>query len=84
MITIVPGCRRIAEPVRRPSSPWVPLARLISIISRYLPPPSVHLITRYYADYMVSFQNIILFQFTLTYLFFLLGIEFLGNHFGRE
>ncbi|XXG46753.1 hypothetical protein AAC387_Pa02g1516 [Persea americana] len=48
------GCRRIAEPVRRPSSPWVPLARLISIISRYLPPPSVHLITRYYADYMAK------------------------------
>ncbi|RWR72951.1 putative inactive poly ADP-ribose polymerase SRO2 [Cinnamomum micranthum f. kanehirae] len=47
-------CQRIAEPVRRPSSPWVPLARLVSIISRRLPPPSVHLITRYYADFMAK------------------------------
>ncbi|KAM0934080.1 putative poly(ADP-ribose) polymerase, catalytic domain, RST domain-containing protein [Dioscorea sansibarensis] len=40
------------DPVRRPTSPWMPLGALIAVLSRSLPPSQMCLIRRYHSDYM--------------------------------
>lgn len=42
---------KIEEPVRRPTSPWMPFPTLISALSKFLPQPSVALISKYHRDH---------------------------------
>ncbi|KAK1321567.1 putative inactive poly [ADP-ribose] polymerase SRO5 [Acorus calamus] len=46
------GLRAHDEPVRRPSSAWMPLPALISSVSRLLPPSTGALIKKYHNDFV--------------------------------
>lgn len=37
-----------------PTSPWMPFPILISALSKFLPPPTVALMSKYYRDHKVS------------------------------
>ncbi|KAJ7956243.1 Poly [ADP-ribose] polymerase [Quillaja saponaria] len=45
------GVLRNAEPLRKPSSPWMPFPTLISVLSKFLPPASIALISKYHKDH---------------------------------
>ncbi|PON42526.1 Poly(ADP-ribose) polymerase [Trema orientale] len=45
------GFARTQESFRRPTSPWMPFPILISVLSKFLPPPPVALISKYHKDY---------------------------------
>ncbi|KAM5572037.1 putative inactive poly [ADP-ribose] polymerase SRO5 [Rosa sericea] len=36
------------EPIRKPTSPWMPIPTLISVLSKFLPQPSIALIIKYH------------------------------------
>ncbi|XP_077244114.1 putative inactive poly [ADP-ribose] polymerase SRO2 [Tasmannia lanceolata] len=49
----IPSCPKgFPEPVRRPSSAWMPFPKLISFLSRFLPPAAISLIKRYHSDHL--------------------------------
>lgn len=48
---ITKGNSQFSVPLKKPSSPWVPLSMLISILSKYLPPKSIKRIQKYHTDY---------------------------------
>ncbi|XP_058227358.1 probable inactive poly [ADP-ribose] polymerase SRO2 isoform X2 [Rhododendron vialii] len=43
--------QRIQAPMRRPTSPWMPFATLISVLSKFLPAPAMSLITKYHHEH---------------------------------
>ncbi|GMQ10314.1 hypothetical protein CsSME_00053367 [Camellia sinensis var. sinensis] len=45
------GERRIQAPLRKPNSPWMPFCTLISVLSKFLPPQTVSLISKYHIDH---------------------------------
>ncbi|KAF7838330.1 putative inactive poly [ADP-ribose] polymerase SRO5 [Senna tora] len=45
------GLGRIEQPLRRPSSPWMPFPTLISVLSKFLSPPAIALISKYHKDH---------------------------------
>ncbi|XP_024024498.1 probable inactive poly [ADP-ribose] polymerase SRO5 [Morus notabilis] len=49
--TFLKASARIEEPIRRPTSPWMPFPALISALSKFLPPPTVALISKYHKDH---------------------------------
>ncbi|XP_062116271.1 probable inactive poly [ADP-ribose] polymerase SRO5 [Humulus lupulus] len=42
---------RTQESFRRPTSPWMPFPTLISVLSKFLPPRPIALISKYHKDY---------------------------------
>lgn len=38
-------------PLRKPTSPWMPFSSLISVLSKYLPPSTINLITKHHCDH---------------------------------
>ncbi|GFZ12030.1 similar to RCD one 5 [Actinidia rufa] len=47
----IKGRQRIGDPVRKPSSPWMPFCTLISVLSKFLPPHSIRLISKYHSNH---------------------------------
>lgn len=48
------GFNKVEEPLRRPSSPWMPFPTLISVLSKFLSQPRITLISKYHKDHKVS------------------------------
>ncbi|KAF8390418.1 hypothetical protein HHK36_024944 [Tetracentron sinense] len=46
------GFQRMHEPVLKPTSPWMPFPTLISVLSKFLPPRTIGLISKYHSDYL--------------------------------
>ncbi|XAR50180.1 NAD(+) ADP-ribosyltransferase [Bertholletia excelsa] len=51
---IFEGGQKIQDQLRKPASPWIPFPTLISVLSRFLPPHTIRLISKYYNDHGVS------------------------------
>ncbi|XP_024929130.2 probable inactive poly [ADP-ribose] polymerase SRO5 isoform X1 [Ziziphus jujuba] len=51
------GTTRIGEPFRKPKSPWMPFPGLISALSKFLPQPTIDLITKYHRQHRVSLDK---------------------------
>ncbi|KAK4844842.1 hypothetical protein QYF36_025046 [Acer negundo] len=45
------GFARVRDSSIRPTSPWMPFPTLISVLSKYLPPTTIALISKYYKDH---------------------------------
>ncbi|KAL5544202.1 hypothetical protein UlMin_007986 [Ulmus minor] len=45
------GSASIQEPVRKPNSPWMPFPTLISVLSDFLPPPAIELISKFHRNH---------------------------------
>lgn len=45
------GLQRIQTPLRRPTSPWMPFPTLISVLSKFLPPHDMRLISKYHREH---------------------------------
>lgn len=41
------------EPIRKPTSPWMPIPTLIGVLSKFLPQPSIDLILKYHKSHRV-------------------------------
>ncbi|XP_054807360.1 probable inactive poly [ADP-ribose] polymerase SRO5 [Prosopis cineraria] len=48
------GSVKTGGPLRRPSSPWMPFPTLISVLSKFLPPADIALISKYHKDHRVK------------------------------
>ncbi|KAL8091713.1 putative inactive poly [ADP-ribose] polymerase SRO2 [Apium graveolens] len=44
------GCQSIRVPPRRPTSPWIPFATLITSLAKILPPHAINLIVKHHRD----------------------------------
>ncbi|KAJ8771785.1 hypothetical protein K2173_026962 [Erythroxylum novogranatense] len=44
------GYFRVHEPLRKPTSPWMPLQTLIDALSKFLPPTTMRLISKHYSE----------------------------------
>ncbi|KAK9198038.1 hypothetical protein WN944_013221 [Citrus x changshan-huyou] len=45
------GFGRVQDSLRVPTSPWMPFPILISALSKFLPPPTIALMSKYYRDH---------------------------------
>ncbi|KAF7806086.1 putative inactive poly [ADP-ribose] polymerase SRO5 [Senna tora] len=45
------GLVKFEETFRKPSSPWMPFPTLISVLSKFLPPPTIALISKFHKDH---------------------------------
>lgn len=45
------GFARVRNSLRTPTSPWMPFSNLVSVLSKYLPPPTIALISKYHTDH---------------------------------
>ncbi|KAM1397798.1 hypothetical protein ACFX2I_015336 [Malus domestica] len=45
---------KIQEPIKKPSSPWMPFPVLIGVLSKFLPPPTIALISKYYKEHRAN------------------------------
>ncbi|GFZ17459.1 similar to RCD one 5 [Actinidia rufa] len=43
--------QRIQAPMKKPTSPWMPFPALVSVLSKFIPPHTVNLISKYYNDH---------------------------------
>ncbi|KAK2663765.1 hypothetical protein Ddye_002339 [Dipteronia dyeriana] len=50
------GFARVRDSSIRPTSPWMPFPTLISVLSKFLPPTTIALISKYYKDHKVSWM----------------------------
>ena len=49
------------DPLKKPTSPWMPFSTLISVLSKFLPPQSVNSIAKHHRDHRVcNFQATVL------------------------
>ncbi|XP_028769898.1 probable inactive poly [ADP-ribose] polymerase SRO5 isoform X2 [Neltuma alba] len=48
------GSVKTEEPARRPSSPWMPFPTLISVLSKFLPPADIALISKHHKDHRAN------------------------------
>ncbi|KAM2674737.1 hypothetical protein EV2_015888 [Malus domestica] len=45
---------KIQEPIKKPTSPWMPFPVLIGVLSKFLPPPTIALISKYYKEHRAN------------------------------
>lgn len=53
LVLIYAESQRNAVPIQNPKSPWITFPALISALSKFLPPQTVKLITKYHNDHKV-------------------------------
>lgn len=60
------GLVKCEEIFRKPSSPWMPFPALISVLSKFLPPSDIALISKFHKDHRVSAFDFHLWPETVT------------------
>ncbi|CAN6717975.1 unnamed protein product [Malus baccata var. baccata] len=45
---------KIQAPIKKPTSPWMPFPVLIGVLSKFLPPPTIALISKFYKEHRAN------------------------------